>query len=245
MKKLCAKFAGLAALFLLMPYAWAAPGDGISGTAHDFSGISSPQTGACTFCHTPHQAQAQALLWNHTLSTNNFSWLETTTTGGTPYSTFAGDTYKGPTAKCLSCHDGSVAIGDIGWWNGGAPGAPLLNSFITGGFQIGEGGDMTGNHPVAMPFPYGSAANTYNSVTNGASALLSGWQPTPEANGIKLYTDDGTSVFAGVTPGQTGMECTSCHDPHNGSEVQDIFFLRGLLGGNTADYICVKCHDKG
>ncbi len=245
MKKFLVLLTGVGATFALLPMAWAAPGDGLAGTSHDFSGISNPATGLCTFCHTPHNAMSQELLWNHTETVTTFSWVDPATTGGTTYPSFDGDTYKGSTSKCLSCHDGSVAIGDIGWWNGGVPGAPILNSFVTGGYQVGAGGDMTGNHPVTMPFPLGGAANTYNGVTNGASSLISGWQADPEALGIRLFTDDGSgNITAGSTAGQTGIECTSCHDVHNGPNTQDVFFLLGMLGGNTTDYICVKCHDK-
>lgn len=242
--------------FLLLPMiifmpaiAWAAAGDGLSGTAHDFSGIGTPQTGACTFCHTPHKAQEQTLLWNHTLSTNNFSWgAGAVTTAGTSYPSFQGDTYKGATAKCLSCHDGSVAVGDIGWWNGGNPGV-LLNTLITGANQIAtDTGDMTGNHPVAMPYPFNNVASTYNGVTTGSGIILPEWQANPSStSNIRIFNDDGSgNISAGGVNGKSGIECSSCHDPHNGTPTLDIFFLRAKLGGSTqaSGYICLQCHIK-
>ncbi len=249
MKKLIASLAGLGASLFFMPLVLAAPGDGLAGTKHDFSGIGNPQTGACTFCHTPHKAQSQALLWNHALTTNTFSWTDTVTTAGTAFPTFVGDSYKGPTVKCLSCHDGSVAIGDIGWWNGGDPGT-LLNVTIPNGenaFSIGFGGDMTGNHPVAMPFPYQNAPSTYNGSTTGSGITLVDWKADPRDFNIVLYNDDGAgNISRGAVPGQTGIECGSCHDPHNGPKVTGPWFLYVNLGGATgADgYICEKCHNK-
>ena len=103
----------LPALALVPALARAAPGDGIQGTLHDWSGAGAPTfvgAGLCTFCHTPHKANSTLLLWNHTLSQNNFSWDVPETTAGTTFPTIAGQTYKGNTAKCLSCHDGSVAV---------------------------------------------------------------------------------------------------------------------------------------
>ncbi len=245
MRKLIVLLSGLGASFALLPIAWALPGDGLAGTAHDFSGLSAPATGLCTFCHTPHNAQTQELLWNHMKTLNNFSWTNPQTTGGTNFPSFDGNTYQGATAKCLSCHDGSVAVGDIGWWNGGVPGAPIGAITVDPLYQVGAGGIMDDNHPVAMPFPLGGVANTYNGVTNGASSLNSGWQADPESLGIRLFSDDGFgNITAGSTPGQTGIECTSCHDVHNGPNTIGPYFLLGLLGGNTTDYICVKCHDK-
>jgi hypothetical protein len=239
------QFLLLISLVALAPVvARAAPGDGIGGTAHDFSGIGTPATGLCTFCHTPHHAQATLLVWNHTLSTNNFAWDVPATTAGTDFPTFAGDTYNGPTAKCLSCHDGSVAIGDIGWWNGGDPGS-LLNTVVSGAFQIGGGGDMTGNHPVAMPIPYQNATSTYNGASTGAGITLADWKADPTTLGIVLYNDDGSgNISRGPVAGQTGIECGSCHDPHNGANVQGPWFLLGEIGGSGPNYICIKCHTK-
>src|SRR5574341_2172827 len=80
----------------------AAPGDGIVGTAHDFSGKVAGM-GACTFCHTPHSAQETVQAWNRSLSPQTFTWDKRSTAAGTIYPAIRRDTYKGPTAKCLGC----------------------------------------------------------------------------------------------------------------------------------------------
>ncbi|OGA51600.1 MAG: hypothetical protein A3G24_00245 [Betaproteobacteria bacterium RIFCSPLOWO2_12_FULL_62_13] len=166
MNRFKSTFLALMMLGLAPAGAWAGPGDGIAGTAHDFSGKSTSSgstTGLCTFCHTPHKALQTQLLWNHTLSTNTFSWDAATTTAGTTFPSFRGDTYKGPTAKCLSCHDGSVAIGDIAWFGGSKPSVVDSERHGEGAdVNVGFGGNLTGNHPVAMPYPYLNARNTYN-----------------------------------------------------------------------------------
>jgi len=225
------------------------PGTGISNTFHDFSfkAAGDSVTGVCTFCHTPHRAIQTRLLWNHTLSQNTFTWQDAThTTGGTPLPTID-PSWTGPTKFCLSCHDGSVAIGDVAWfnkqtWNGNPiDDTTHDNDDVT----IGAGGDMSGNHPVAHPFPLNGTPSTYNDVTTGDEALISGWVPDPSVNGIRLFHQEGGGlVVAGGRTGNTGIECSSCHDPHNGPTVQDKFFLRGELGGNGPDYICLKCHSK-
>lgn len=243
MKRLVRAAVLAAALALLPAGASGAPGDGIAGTAHDFtmSGV-----GLCTFCHTPHKALSTALLWNHTLSINTFQWDVTSTTAGTNYPTFTGDTYKGPTAKCLSCHDGSVAVGDIAWFNGGTPLAPLDNMqhVPPDPYNIGFGGNMAGNHPVAMPYPYTGAASTYNGVTTGVGFVAGEWQGDPRTLNIRLFSDDGLgNISATPVVAQAGIECSSCHDPHNKASVAD-YFLRGALTGSSTDYICLKCHVK-
>jgi hypothetical protein len=260
----------LAAIVLSPGVGWAqggsaSPGSGLSGSAHDFTqGGVVPATppppltdiGLCTLCHTPHKAQTTGLLWNHTLSQNNFHWDIPATTAGTPFPTFAGPTYKGPTTKCLSCHDGSVAIGNIAWF---AESPQVLSTnpatHSSGEFNIGPGGNLAGNHPVAMPYPFNGTPNTYNGVTNGgptpANIIPAEWQADPTAlasavSRIRLFNDDGTgNVSAGPIAGRTGLECSSCHDPHNKQAVDDLF-LRGKLSGNTqaSGYICLQCHVK-
>jgi hypothetical protein len=230
---------------------FAAPGDGIQNSAHDFTGVSTTTVGACTFCHTPHRAQQTKLLWNHTLSGLTYSWGDTTvTTGGTPLPTFD-SSWQGVSKNCLSCHDGTVAIGDVAWFNAGGPqnlynvfhdqaSDPALITFATPGT-----GDLAGNHPVAVPFPFQNQASTYNNTTTGTAAVQSGWQADPQTLGIRLFNDDGGgNVSAGAVVGQTGIECSSCHDPHNGSGVVDEYFLRGTLTGNDTNYICLRCHVK-
>jgi len=60
----------------------------------------------------------------------------------------------------------------------------------------------------------------------------------------RLFNDDGSgNISAGVVAAKTGMECSSCHDPHNKASVEDLF-LRGTLKGTTTAYICLKCHIK-
>ncbi len=247
MKALKTLLIAAATMLALLPLgAWAQSRVGLAGTDHDFSSRGGG-VGLCTFCHTPHRAVSTLLLWNHRLSLNpTFSWDVPASTAGTTFPTFA-NTYSGPTAKCLSCHDGSVAIGDIAWWNGGAPGTPLDNTRHGAGdnANVGLGGSMAGNHPVAMPYPYQNAANTYNGVTTGSGAVLSEWQPTPLAP-VRLYNDNAGTISAGPAAGRSGIECSSCHDPHNRATEGD-FFLRGQLTGSTAGtpgYICLKCHVK-
>lgn len=253
------KFVLLVAVLLLSPAIASAftPGTGLATTPHDFTQANNAETtedvGLCTFCHTPHRAVSTLLLWNHVLSSSTFDWDVDSTTGGTPFPTISGANYNGPTAKCLSCHDGTVAIGDVYWFDESGPhtGAGTLNPGqhawpdpFNVGATDGNAGSMKGNHPVAMPYPLNQVGNTYNGSTTGLAVNTAEFVADPQP-GIRLFNDDGSgNITAGSAPGTTGIECSSCHDPHNSVAVSGDFFLRGLPSGNTADYICVKCHIK-
>jgi hypothetical protein len=270
------------ALALLMALPGTSMALGVVGTDHDFASrqlttaytvdstgtlvqSSTPQiTGVCTYCHTPHSAFTTSLLWNHKLSAASFTWTDaTTTSGGTTYASIT-PTYKGPTVKCLSCHDGTVAIGDVSMYKETAN--SVFNTFkIAAGIKnlglLTSG--MNGNHPVAMPYPLNNVANTYNGITTGSRVALADFKANPtRLNGtwIKLYNDTGSAITAGAGPGGTaGIECTSCHDPHNKEVVNSVMrssptstadgptlLLRASVNGSTAaqGYICEQCHSK-
>jgi len=270
-------------------------GAGIKGTRHDFatrtnflgSQVTNPgvanQVGLCSFCHTPHSAQSTALLWNKKMSANTFAWDDTTTTGGTNFASMAPG-YKGATVKCLACHDGSVAVGDVSIYKGKVN--PSVNTFKVGQqpvdysgktwqasdarpqYVVGAGGLMAGTHPVGMAYPLGNVANTYNGTTTGANVALAEFVANPHtatANAlgggtavtgtsqgggttdalIKLYNDVGGVMKAGTNPGTTGMECSTCHDPHNKQTTEDWLLRARAQGSTQADgYICLQCHIK-
>ena len=231
-------------------------GTGIGGTDHDFTKKSgnTGNVGLCTFCHTPHKGTTTLLLWNHTMSSQNFAWDVAATTAGTALPGFTGNTYKGPSAKCLACHDGTIAIGDIGWFNQTArntAGTNMNADKITKDSKLmalagNSAGNLTGVHPVAIPYPLNGAPNVYNGSTSGARLATNDFVTDPTANNIRLYSDVGGGQIVGkVKAGATGMECSSCHDVHN-KAATDRFFLRGKLVGSTkADgYICAQCHSK-
>ncbi len=243
----------------------ATPGGGFTCSPHDFSGADGTgsgdpaTTGACTFCHTPHRALQTRLLWNHTLSANAFSWSDATSTmGGTQMPTIS-VSWTGPSKYCLSCHDGSVAIGDIAWFNEQSFTGKAISTNPTqhnnDEFQIGTvKGDLAGNHPVAFPYPnYLGNASTYNGVTTGAAVVTGDFAQNPQTYGIRLFNEGANGVTAGAVASKTGIECSSCHGVHNEKSsyafgVQDKPLLRGTKNGNStgagASYICMKCHTR-
>ena len=76
MRILVATVAATGALAAWSSGAMALPGDpgtGMDGSAHDgVAGGYSPAM--CVECHTPHQAAATMLLWNHDLTSSTFAW---------------------------------------------------------------------------------------------------------------------------------------------------------------------------
>ena len=154
-------------------------------------------------CHTPHRAYRTTLLWNHTLANNVYRWSKVATVGGTSYPSIASN-WTGSARFCLSCHDGSVAIGDIAWFNGQSwTGRPIDHNNHNGdNVQIGTvSGDLTRNHPISFPYPLAGVPSTYNGVTTAPGAIASGFRPDPTAAGIRLFKQVGGLVTAGTAGG--------------------------------------------
>jgi predicted CXXCH cytochrome family protein len=219
----------------------------ITNSKHDLSSgstaaIKSTATDQiCVFCHTPHKAQSTQLLWNHTASLNTtISWGGVTqTSGGTVLPT----SLSTRSMRCLSCHDGSVAIGDVTNFGGTATILGVTGTGVDGSgkltdsyYLIGTSGNLGGNHPVGIPYP--GQSGTYNGIaTTVTSGAGTGYVAAATINGsattnIKLFADPtNTSVY--------GIECSSCHDVHNSQNLDKL-----LWKSNAASALCLACHQK-
>jgi predicted CXXCH cytochrome family protein len=205
------------------------------------------EDGLCVFCHTPHKGQASLLLWNHRMSASNYTWGDVAaaggrTTGGTSYPTNL-RTWTGSTAKCLSCHDCTVSIGSLYWSDATAnPNITMTGPDVNAAGQLNNptyritdatGADMTGNHPVGVPYPYNNVASTYNGITSGVDVVLNEWVARP--TGVKIF---GTGGGGAPAAGAAGIECASCHNPHG---TANRFFLRVPTASSQ---LCLSCHQK-
>jgi len=134
----------------------------------------------CVFCHTPHNATPQSPLWNRELPPQAYVVYSSPTLGAGPI-----PQPSGPTRLCLSCHDGTVAMGTVVVPETGIAmaGDGHLPPDSLGDFGI----DLSAHHPVS--FSYSSAL------------------PNPE-----LVPIPPPELTLG---GADEMHCSTCHDPHN------------------------------
>lgn len=205
------------------------------------------QDGLCVFCHTPHKGQSSLILWNHRMSASNYTWADVSaaggkTTGGTAYPTNL-RTWTGSTAKCLSCHDGTVSVGALYWSDATAnPSVQMAGNNVNAAGQMtnpaflttqGGGADLSGNHPVGVPYPYNRVAATYNAITTGPDVKLTEYVAQP--TGVKIF---GAGGGGAPTTGAAGIECASCHDAHGTA------FAHHLRVTNQGSQLCLACHQK-
>ncbi len=195
---------------------------GIANTKHNLSSTgpgtikATTETQICVFCHTPHGANLdQPPLWNRNLSTATY----------TPYTSPSIQSSPGqPTSYsklCLSCHDGTIAIGSVRNMGG----SPTVVSGLEAPMPPGStliGINLTNDHPVSFVF---------DQALRSADQELA--DPSLLSGPIKLYP--------GANPGVVdSVQCTSCHDPHEGRIGK---FLRKSPYGQS-DNLCLTCHQK-
>lgn len=167
-----------------------APGlaDSILNSKHNLSQSgpgkikSSHESGVCIFCHTPHHGTKDAPLWNR------FS----TGTTYTPYSSSTAVAKSGqPTGAsrvCLSCHDGTVAMGMVR--SRSAKIAFGGSDKISGRANLGT--DLSDDHPISFVYDAGLTTRSDRSLAD----------PKTLDHAVRMDTEK-------------QLQCTTCHDPHD------------------------------
>jgi hypothetical protein len=170
---------------LLARHAAAQTGD-ILG-AHDLSTTTSPvrgaMSGACLYCHAPHSGATKAL-WNQTLSTQTYTQLYSSDTA---QNTGAQPVIGDRSSLCLSCHDGTVAPGQMIAYGPITLSQPMSSGLIQ---------RLEASHPFSLKLPLKDASNL-------AESLAATGTTTDATQSVKLINGN--------------VECGSCHNPHNQS----------------------------
>ncbi|RMH17353.1 MAG: hypothetical protein D6698_08450 [Gammaproteobacteria bacterium] len=249
----------------------------VRNTRHNFSATLVPNLGSgntrrakaetvtrvCVFCHTPHHGTdlPNAPLWNRKLAGVTY----TPTTPYKPYDSGSLDASPKPgdptgrSKLCLSCHDGTLALGSVNVFNGqkNPPQINMVGSGVTNtdqtipsglgadtGFTRRLGTDLTNDHPISFTFDSAQAARD-GELVDPATSNFVGLRDHSRGLRPELPLDDNQ------------VECISCHDPHvrdKDDPSKNIKFLRVNRFQQSApfdgsfspsrDIICLACHDK-
>lgn len=142
----------------------------------------SSESEICIFCHTPHQSQPYAPLWNRNDPGSLYILYNSSSSQAAPGQP------DGSSILCLSCHDGTIALGNVLSrtseisFAGGVTLMPPGSSNLTT--------DLADDHPVSF-------------IYNAALAAADGQLKDPAVISHPVALEDGK------------VQCTSCHDPHN------------------------------
>jgi hypothetical protein len=175
--------------------------------------IKSPtETRVCIFCHSSHNASSDGPLWNHKIAgQKTFQTYQRSTMHSRP------EQPNGSTKLCLSCHDGTIAVGAV---HNRTAVIPMSNVGSSGEIPVTRkshiGTDLSGTHPVSVKFD--------QEVALTSSHLK--WPPT-------------TTRKSAAIDANGYVQCTSCHDPHDDSKSDKYPFWRSSTFGE----VCKSCHE--
>ena len=177
---------------------------------------STTENNPCIFCHTVHKVNGESPLWNHAMSS---------VTNYVVYSSARLESLNltvpqpnGSSRLCLSCHDGTVALGSID--SRVTPVPVYQNGATITAMPAGQnnlGTDLSTDHPVSMDYDAAAQADT----TLQPRAAIS--------PAVKLEMVNGANC----------IQCTSCHNPH------DNQYGNFLVMDNTSSALCSACHQPG
>ncbi|MBN2332505.1 MAG: cytochrome C [Deltaproteobacteria bacterium] len=238
---------------------WAA---GVADTRHNLS-VSGPgeivataEVRICIFCHTPHHASPTQPLWSRELSGASYDLYASTTIKAQPGQP------TGASRLCLSCHDGTVALGllhDAAVPITMAGGITTLPSSRSTNLQT----DLADDHPIS--FAYTAALAAVNgelrdpATLPAAIKLEEGSQlqctachnPHKDPYGKFLVMDNAGAALCvachdktgwassthATASGVAGQGCNACHVPHNAGGRER------LLKSQQEEQNCFPCHD--
>jgi predicted CXXCH cytochrome family protein len=203
----------LAAIILFsVPIAAAGSKQVVIGSQHDLavtgSGpIKSAVSNSCIFCHAPHNVVAAvAPLWDHQLSSQTY----TTYTSST-YTSGSQAPSAGSSKLCLSCHDGTVAVG-LTIAQGSIATSGMMASIDVLGTNLASG------HPVSMtPANDGQLAaslfNTPAATKDSAVKLVAGKVECTTCHDPHAPNNDPVVPMFLARSNANGALCLACHDP--------------------------------
>ena len=275
---------GLAfALALPLPVADAQRVSDVRGTKHNLS-VNGPGTThaapggtseVCVFCHTPHNASQadqggaamRAPLWNRRVPAGSTYTPYASSSLDAQFIAEGFDAQPGGSSKlCLSCHDGTLALGNVNVLNGqpnasipmtgtGTGGVMPPGQGTTSGFTRFLGTDLRNDHPISVSY------TTPLALRDGELRAVDAQQRWPAGSGSVIAPRaPGLKPLAPLertgAGGQGQVQCATCHDPHL-RELDPAKgnpkFLRlprfqetppAATHNAGGDIVCLACHDK-
>jgi predicted CXXCH cytochrome family protein len=202
----------------------------------------------CIFCHTPHNAAPVQPLWNRNVPMNAYRVYSSSTLAASPGQP------TGSSKLCLSCHDGTIAIGSI--LSRSSP-EQMINGVTTlppGATNLGT--DLSGDHPISFTYDSALALKKLGELLDPGTLpmqvkLDSSKQlqcttchdAHDDSRGSFLVMDNSQSQLCNschIPSGQATIsghnQCADCHQPHNAPSGAL------LLTGDTVTDTCIVCH---
>jgi predicted CXXCH cytochrome family protein len=212
--------------------------------------VKSSQAEVCIFCHASHNVQPDVKpLWNHAMPVQSYNPYTSSTMSGTAQA-------PSPVSKqCLSCHDGTIGLGQT-----------IANGLIatTGSLSASKnlGTDLRNDHPVSFNLVNDGqlSLNLFSSppsTADPAVKLRNGMVECVTCHDPHTQNIDAVAKNFLVRSNSSGALCLACHDPsraqpnnlngwsasahRNSANTTPSGTLFGEYG-NVAANACLNCH---
>ncbi|MHC5022504.1 MAG: cytochrome c3 family protein [Planctomycetota bacterium] len=228
-------------------------GSTVVDTPHNLS-VSGPgairavtEAQVCIFCHTPHRAAPIEPLWNRRMPVAAYTIYASSSLDARPGQP------AGTSKMCLSCHDGTIALGSVLSRDQTIQMAGGITTLPAGGSNLGT--DLSDDHPISFRFDSQLALRDRRLADPGVlpeSVHLDGasqvqcrtcHDPHDNSYGQFLVMDNSTSALCtschqiSDTTIVAHEDCRACHQSHSAPSGPH------LLTGATANDTCLECHD--
>lgn len=241
----------LLTLLFVMP-ALAQQGKSIQHSKHNLSASgpgavrASSEQEVCIFCHTPHNASPVQPAWNRNNPVSAYIVYSSQSMDAAPGQP------TGDSKLCLSCHDGSIAVGSVLSrdqeivMSGGTRTLPAGKSNL--------GTDLSDDHPISFRYDSSLASKDVKLKdpsqlpqqvkldSRGEMQCTSCHDAHDDSNGKFLVMDNSNSQLCASchriseTSILSHTNCNSCHVPHSSPSGPYL-----LTGANISE-TCLQCH---
>ncbi len=208
---------------------------------------STTENQVCIFCHAPHNASPIRPLWNRATPVDAYTIYTSPALDAEPGQP------TGASKMCLSCHDGTIAIGAVVSRQTPIPMAGGVVTMPQGPGLIGT--DLRDDHPISFRFDSSLAAadpklrqpatlpHEIRLDANGELQCTTCHDAHNNVHGDFLVMSNNGSALCvschqmGTTSVNEHRECASCHVSH-GSPSGPYLLARSTVGET-----CLACHD--
>lgn len=165
------------------------PQTSVVNSAHNLSASgrgairASEEQEVCIFCHAPHNSSPIQPLWNRAVPVSGYTVYSSNSLKAKPGQP------TGSSKLCLSCHDGTIAVGSVVSRQQPIAMAGGITTLPPGHGNLGT--DLSDDHPIS--FRYDATLAAQNPKIKAPNQLPAG---------VKLDQNQ-------------ELQCTSCHDAHN------------------------------
>lgn len=228
-------------------------GQSVVDTPHNLS-VSGPgviravtEEQVCIFCHTPHNASPIQPLWNRYLPVNAYIVYSSNALDAEPGQP------TGASKMCLSCHDGTIALGSVVSQDEIIEMAGGITTLPPGASNLGT--DLSDDHPISFRYDLALVAKDPKLAdphqlpgelvldSNEELQCTTCHQPHDNRFGHFLTMGNDNSAMCrachqiSTTTIPAHAECNACHRPHTAPSGPY------LLTGDRITNTCLTCHD--